>query len=342
MVREIKDKNTWEGFLRSCSEKTFLDSWNWGEFQKKEGSKIWRFGFFEKEELIGIALVLKVKAKRGAFLFVPHGPVIKKRKEKVLRELLEKAREIKEETLFLRVAPILERNKENRKLFEDLGFKKAPLHIHPEVSWELDIAPSEEDLLKDMRKTTRYLIKKAGREKDIEVVQTQNMEDLETFDKIYRETASRHSFVPFSLSFLKNQFSVFKEDNQIAVFLGKYKGETVSAAVVVFWQNRAFYHHGASLSKYRKIPVSYLLQWEGIKEAKRRGCQKYNFWGIAPGIKDKEDLKESGHPWAGLTLFKTGFSGYRKEYLKTRDFPFSFRYLFPYFIERIRKAKRGY
>ena len=30
-----------------------------------------------------------------------------------------------------------------------------------------------------------------------------------------------------------------------------------------------FYHHSGSLAKFNKIPVSYLLQWEAIKEAKK-------------------------------------------------------------------------
>jgi len=348
IIKEINNKEVWEGFLLNCSEKTFLDSWNWGEFQEKEGNKIWRLGILNNEQLLGTALVIKIKAKRGTFLFVPHGPIekskVKSQKLKILEVLLEKLKEIAEEekAIFLRIAPIWKRTEENIKLFKDLGFKEAPLHIHPENSWELDITPSEDNLLMDMRKTTRYLIRKAGKNQDIEVVQTQNIEDLETFDKIYRETASRHDFVPFSLDFLKKQFSTFSEDNQIVVFLGKYKGKVISAAVIVFWQNIAFYHHGASLSKYNKIPVSYLLQWKAIKEAKKRGCKKYNFWGIAPDVKEKEDIKKSKHPWAGLTLFKMGFSGHRKEYVKTQDFPISIKYVFTRLFEKLRKTKRGY
>ena len=361
IIKEINNKEVWESFLLNCSEKTFLDSWNWGEFQKKERNKIWRLGIYNKEELMGLALILKIKAKRGTFLFVPHGPNIISNfpgrlkedspegcfpisKQKVLRVLLEKLKEIakEERAIFLRIAPIWKRTEENIKLFKDLGFKEAPLHIHPENSWELDITPLEDNLLMDMRKTTRYLIRKAGKNQDVEVVQTQNIEDLETFDKIYQETASRQGFVPFSLDFLKKQFSIFSKDNQITIFLGKYKGKVISAAVIIFWQNIAFYHHGASLSEYKKIPISYLLQWEAIKEAKKRGCKKYNFWGIAPDVKEKEDLKKSKHPWAGLTLFKMGFSGHRKEYVKTQDFPLSIKYIFTYLFEKLRKIKRGY
>ena len=186
-----------------------------------------------------------------------------------------------------------------------------------------------------MRKTTRYLIRQAQKNPDIEIVKTQNIEDLKKFNEIYCSTATRHKFVPFSLKYIQNQFSSFSPDNQILIFLGKYKNEVVSSAVIVFWQNVGFYHHGASLSKYNKIPVSYLLQWEVIKEAKKRECQKYNFWGIITPDDNKN------HPWAGLSLFKKGFGGHRKDYVQTQDLPLSKIYYLTYIFEKMRKIKRG-
>ncbi len=331
-IREINNKEAWESFLLECDEKTFLDSWNWGEFQKREGEKVWRLGVYDGNELVGAALVVRVKARRGTFLFVPHGPV---GESKILEVLIKKLKEIakQEKASFIRISPIWERNEENIKAFRNLAFRNAPIHMHPELTWELDIRPSEEELLMGMRKTTRYLIRQAQKNTDIEIVKTQNIEDLKKFNEIYCQTAKRHKFVPFSLKYLEHQLCSFLPDNQIMIFLGKYKKEIASASIAVFWQGTGFYHHGASLPKYNKIPVSYLLQWEAIKEAKSRGCQKYNFWGIAP-----DDSKN--HPWAGLGLFKKGFGGYRKDYVKTQDLSLSWKYWPTYIFEKIRKIKR--
>ena len=69
---------------------------------------------------------------------------------------------------FIRVAPLLERNNENSALFKKFGFIIAPMHASAyEATWKLDITPSEEDLLKGMRKTTRYLIRQAQKNTDI-------------------------------------------------------------------------------------------------------------------------------------------------------------------------------
>lgn len=346
-IKEIKDKEIWEKFLEQCKEKTFLQSWSWGEFQKLEGNKIWRFGVYNNQDLFAISLIIKVTARRGTFLFIPHGPVVKDKidisKYQILDVLLKELKKLSfnEKASFIRVSPIWERNEINNKTFQSLGFRGSPIHMHAEVTWELDIRPSEEDLLTGMRKTTRYLIRQGPKNKDIQIIKSHKIEDLEKFNEVYLETAKRHNFVVFPMRYLKNEFSSFSEDNQVSIFLGKYKNEIVSAAIFIFWQNMAFYHHSGSLSKYAKMPVSYPLQWEAIKEAKKRKCAFYNFWGIAPDIKSESDVKKSKHPWAGLSLFKMGFGGYRKEFVKTQDFIISWKYWINYLIESLRKIKRG-
>jgi lipid II:glycine glycyltransferase (peptidoglycan interpeptide bridge formation enzyme) len=81
--------------------------------------------------------------------------------------------------------------------------------------------------------------------------------------------------------------------------------------------------------------VNYLLQWEAIKEAKKRDKSIYNFWGIAPDTKRR-------HPWQGLSLFKKGFGGRLVEYLHAKDLPLSPLYFATYCYETLRKWKKGY
>jgi lipid II:glycine glycyltransferase (peptidoglycan interpeptide bridge formation enzyme) len=340
-IREIENKQIWENFLQQEKEKTFLQSWNWGEFQKIMGNKIWRFGISGKEkELVAVSLVVKVEAKRGNFLFLPHGPIIKSQisnlKSQIFEIFLKKLKEIakKEGCDFIRIAPVWKRVKENIEIFKNLGFKEAPLHVHPELTWELDITLPEEKLLMQMRKTTRYLIRQGLKNPDLKIESSQRMEDVEIFNQLYQQTVERHGFTPFSLDFLKNEVLAFLPDNQVSILLGKYKNEIVCGGIFIFWQKIAFYHHGASSLKYPKLPASYLLMWEAIKEAKKRKCEKFNFWGIAP--KEKKN-----HPWKGLSLFKKGFGGSEKEYVKTQDFPLTSKYWLCYLVEKLRKIKRG-
>ncbi len=344
-LKEITDKKVWEDFLFSVKETTFLQSWNWGEFNKKMGRNIFRYGVFNRNELIATALVFRVEARRGSFVFIPHGPNLQKAefkfKKKVVKFLLKKLKKIaqKKGDVSVKISPLWKRNKKNKKVFDSLGFREAPLHIHPEITWKLSLSSPKEDLLMDMRKTTRYLIRKGKRNKDLKVIKSEKIEDVEKFNKIYQLTKDRHDFAPFSLDYLKNQFNSFKSNNQILVFLAEYKGEVLSSGIFVFWNNIGFYHHGASTRSHPKIPSSYLMMWRAIEEAKERGCKKFNFWGTAP-LSDSEEYDEN-HPWAGLTLFKMGFGGQSKKYVKTQDFIISPKYWFSFLVEKARKIKRG-
>jgi len=330
IISEIKDKNVWENFLSESEEKTFLQSWNWGEFQKIMGNKIWRLGVYDNQRLLSVVLVVKIEAKRGRFLLIQHGPISKK----LFEELKKIAKN--EKCDFIRVAPLLEKNDENKKSLKDLGFRESPMHASAyEATWKLDITPSEEELLKNMRKTTRYLIRQAQKNPEIEIVKSDKIEDAELYQKLNEKVSKYQRFTPFSFDFVKNEFEVFAKDNQALLFFGKYKGEIISSALIIFWQGIGFYHQAALDPNYHKIPVAYLLQWEVIKEVKKRGCKLYDFWGYV------DPKKEPRHPWAGPTLFKTGFGGKAYQYLKTQDFPMSKKYWFTFIFEKIRKIKRG-
>ena len=361
--QEVIDKEAWESFLLNVQEKTFLQSWNWGEFQRMMGNKIWRLGIYENDKLIGGALVTKIVAKRGTFLLIQHGPVVKNPKSEILNSkprsnpfgmlrgrqiqnskfqilnvLLEKLKKIakEEKASFIRVAPLFKRNEENKKLFRDLGFREAPMHASAyEATLKLDLRLSEEELLMNMRKTTRYLIRQALKNPDLEIIKSNRTEDVELYDKLNQEVAKHQQFVPFSFEFIRNQFDVFVKDNQALLFFGKYQEKIIASAMIIFWSGIGFYHYAALSPAYHKIPIAYLLQWEAIKEAKKRESVLYDFWGF---VDPKQNYK---HPWVGPTLFKMGFGGRPYEYLKTQDLPLSKKYWLTCIFEKLRKRKRG-
>ena len=348
--KEIDKKLIWEKFLSQCEQKTFLQSWNWGEVQKTMGNKIWRLGIYNNGELFSIVLVIKVVAKRGTFLLIQHGPNIQNYKLQItnykqisnykfqiLNTLLEKLKEIgkKENCSFIRIAPLLPMNKENEKLFQDLGFHEAPMHANAyEATLKIDLTLSEQELFKNMRKTTRYLIRQALKNPNLEVIKTTQIKYIQIYNNLAQEVAKHRQFVPFSSEFVKNELDIFAKDNQALLFFGKYQGKIIASALIIFWSGIGFYHYAALSLKYHKIPIAYLLQWEAIKEAKKRKCILYDFWGYV------DPKKQPKHPWAGPTLFKMGFGGKPYKYLKTQDFSLSWKYWPTYIFEKLRKIKR--
>jgi len=298
------NKNEWDGFLRETSPDALFQSWDWGEVEKKLGHKVWRLEWPD-----AIAQVVKVEARRGTFLHVRHGPIGKIHVED-LKDLAKK-----EGAWFVRISPRV-------TSLPDLGFVPAPIHeVDAERCWVLDLNKSEEDLLMSMRKTTRYEIRHSSE------VKVEKSKDIKRFIRLYAITSERHNFVKHTG--IAEEFETLECD----LFIASHKGADLAAAIIIYFGNQAIYHHGASIPS--KAPASYLLQWEAIREAKKRGMLVYNFYGVAPENK-------LNHPWRGITLFKKGFGGREINYIHSHDLPVSPLYIIPRTVESIRTKLRGY
>ncbi len=345
----ISEYNTWTHLFNVFGSPSFLQSWEWGEVQNKSGYEILRLGIYDDKNCEGIAQVIKIKARRGNMLFVPQGPIINLKTQSsklktIIHELLKYLNTIAkvEGFDFIRIAPILEDAPEQRNIFAELGFKTSPIYMHAERVWTLDITKSEEQLLKEMRKTTRYSIRKAEKENviiekfPINKLQLPNNTQiliLQTFWSIYKQTAQREGFTPFSDSFIRHEYEEFNRHKNAFFLLGKIGDRYEAGALIVCTDSTAFYHQGASL--HSKVPVAYLMQWEAIKEAKKRGCTHYNFWGTLQAGRTPKS-------WGGLTLFKQGFGGYQVDYVPTQDYIVNpLKYGISYLYEQYLKIKRG-
>ena len=350
-VKLITEKSIWESFVQSQSEYTFLHSWNWGEFSLAMGHKIFRLGVYDGDELVGVALVVGINAKRGKFLFVPHGPILKfpisnfqfsnksqisnDEFQSVIKNLIIYLKDLakKEKCSFVRISPLLERNEENLKLFRDMRFRRAAIHMHAESTLLLDITKSEEDLLRGMRKTTRYLVRRM--EKEGVRIEIENPPQGNDFLRLQKKVAERKHFIVFSQKQIKKELEVFYPDSQLIVLNAAYNGNIIASALIIFYGYRAFYYQSASYCENKNISAPYLLVWRAIQEAKRRGCRVFDFYGASPPDKPN-------HPWAGPTLFKLGFGGERIDYLPAQDLPLNWKYLATRAVETLRRVKRGF
>ncbi|MDP2736594.1 MAG: peptidoglycan bridge formation glycyltransferase FemA/FemB family protein [bacterium] len=345
-IKNINDKSAWEAFACQTEPRSFFGSWSWGEFQKKMGNKIWRLGVYDNDILTASALVTKIKAKRGTFLLIQHGPSLSGQavsdsecRKKIFLALLEELKKIgkNERADFIRISSLWERDLNHEKIVKACGLRDAPMHANAyEATWVLNILKPEEELLANMRKTTRYLIRQTLKNKDITIEKSVNPADLAAYLELNQTVAKKQSFTPFSRDFIQNEFEIFSKENNALLFLGKYRGELAAAALVIFWSGTAYYHQAASGFKHAKLSIPYLIAWEAIKEAKIRNCAFFDFWGYT------NPRAKPNHPWAGPTLFKMGFGGQSQEYLRTQDLVLTGKYWLNFLIEKFRKIKKGY
>lgn len=336
-IRLCNDRHQWNTFLDTVAPHTFLQSWEWKTMNEALGHAVFALGVFDGETLVGTALTIFMKARRGSFLLIPHGPITSDNvdHESVWKLLADEWRKLAQthQAVFVRVCPLLPDEATNTALVQSLQFRPAPIHQHPELAWMVDVTIPEEELLKNARKTTRQSLRKAE-EAGMTVEFVTDTKGLEEFWKVYQTTVARQQFTPFSRQYLETEGKAFVAEGNLLIAIGRVEGIVVSAAIVVFAHRSAFYHHGASdQSHFPKVPAAHLLQWRIVQEVKRRGCQFYNFWGVVPE-------SATDHPWHGLSTFKRGFGGIGEAYLHAHDLPLSFRYWLTWLIETMRRKRR--
>ncbi|MBU1255796.1 aminoacyltransferase [Patescibacteria group bacterium] len=278
-------KIQWNQFITQ-NKGSFLQSYQWGEFQELLKRKIWRI---ETQELKG--LIIKHDLPLGKnYLYCPRGPVVQLEANIsiFLKEVKEIARQ--EKSIFFKIEP------ETDLKLTDFGFKKSLKEIQPSKTIILNINKSEEELLKQMHHKTRYnigLAKKKG--VTVQEMDLKDKESINIFIDLLEQTAQRDKFHIHSKEHYKKMLEILGKDGIAKLFLAKYKDKIIAGILNSFFNQTAVYSHGASDYNYRDLMAPYLLQWQAIIQAKEHGLKYYDFGGI-----DEEK-------WPGVTRFKKGF-----------------------------------
>ena len=342
LIEKINDLELWEQYLNQFPEANFLQSSAWKTFQEKMKKKVWALRLFEakrkeNKSSLALALVVGESAKRANYLTLAGGPLLdwqNDNRQLIVQSLLNYLKDLaeKEKISFLRLRPQALSTPELLDFFSELGFRQSPMHLTADLTLQLDLTQVEEALLTQMRKNTRYEVRRAQKI-GIFTRLSRNPAEIQDFYEAQVALAKRQNFVPFSYQFLHQQFLAFLKNDQVALIHSYLKDQLLASAFVIFYRHEAVYHYGVSTLANAKLPGSYACQWAAIKEAKRRGLATYNFWGISP-------VSEAKHRFAGVSLFKRGFGGEEVDYLPAQDYQFSSDYFLVRTFELLRKKVR--
>lgn len=270
----------------------FLQSDIWRNFQASLGRKT----FSIEGEGFSASIIEHQLPIVGKYFYLPRGPVLNKEKDikSSLEELIQLAQE--NQASWIRIEPETEEDLNLIARNTKLELKKATKNVQPEEILVVDLRKSEEELLKEMKPKTRYNIKLA--EKKGVLVQS-SQKPIDQFIRLTGIMAERNKIKAHPPEYYQRMCQTIPE-NSLKIFTAEYQGQVIAVNLVVFFEKTAIYLHGASDDQSRNVMAPFLLQWEQMKEAKRRGCEKYDFGGVAVQTKNSA--------WQGITRFKTGFS----------------------------------
>lgn len=280
--------------------KSFLQSDIWMEFQKSLGRKV-----FDVEG----AKVIKHDLPFGrSYLYIPYGP------DAVSFQFAGEVRRIaeQEQAIFIKAEPMRD---EIAQALVRVGFRHTAKHIQPHKTVVLDLAKSEEELLSAMHPKTRYNIRVAEKHG----IQIKPSNNVEIFWKLMRNTTERDKFHAHA----KEYYQSLLKFCELHV---AYTDQTaVAAAIILKFEDKAYYLHGASDHEYRNLMAPYMLHWSIMTKLQTSNIQSYDLWGI------------DAQRWPGVTRFKLGWGGRTVEYPGAFDLTISKPWYWAYSLKNLVK-----
>lgn len=311
-------QHAWDALTKAHPASGWHQAFVWADFKQADGCDTYKIGVFEEKtkKLIGGAVVLQYHFKNGTnFLYIPEGPILNYDSEtdlfwqwRALETALHSIIDLKPGSLttHLRIEPRLAQVPG----WFLTGYTKAPMNLQPRSTQVLDLKPSNEALLAQMKPKGRYNIRLA--EKKGVTVREVALSEIKTFHKLYRETFERNKFDGKKLYFFNTL--VENATSILRLFIAEYDKRPIAGALIVYWGDRATYLYGGSRAKYREVMAPSALHWHIISDAKMKGFSEYDWWGIA------RDEHDTDHEWHGLTRFKKQFGGEQRDWIGAYDY----------------------
>ena len=335
-IIEIESRERWDGFITSHQEANFLQSWDFYEFHKSRGKRmVRRAAVNDSDEIVAAYAGVVETAKRGTYMAIAGGPIMDFADKKMVREIFDDIRKTGKETgcVFVRVRPQLPLSDKSLDLMRELGLKKAPMYLSVEYAGILDLTKSEEEILAGASQGFRRKLRKAEKN-NIEIMANAEKWSIEEFCKLEKKHAERQQYVAFSSSFLTKQFEAFAKNNEVLIYTAKKDGEILAQNFMIFYGAEASYHYGVSSDLGTEYSAAPLLHMAAMREARKRGCIRYNLWGIV-------GLDEKTHRFYGVSEFKRSFGCEELKYTPAHDMVLNpLKYQITKIIETTRKKVR--
>lgn len=298
---------------------------NWEIFQKSLGESV----IFEENPDFSLLAIVKSLKIGGSYLYLPYGPYLR---QKNAAESAYKAIEAlgrQKNVTFIRIEP--QQPEIVSEWLKRPNVKKSK-DLSPAETWILDLTPDLAEIYQNMKQNTRNLCKNYAK-KGVSVEISKNpARDIKILADFQKQVGRARNFTAYSEKYLAAEaaqdfatlyLAYFTPNNSLPPESSAKTGaknpagraQKIPVAASLFFDHgdTRYYMQSASDQSYRKLPATYAILNEAIKDAKAKNLKNLDFWGIAPDGADKD------HPWAGFTGFKKSFGGREVTYTGTYD-----------------------
>lgn len=323
---DSRGKTEWNGFIQKNYPPigAFMQTWEWGEFQKNLGRPVARHYVIHADATIAAFALVRYSLPLGfSYGYAPRGPTFAKgaNEEHITRAmetirlwaLIHPSRSI-----FIRLEPPLASLP--AALTKQRGFFMPPYYIQPRHNLATPLDKPESGMLADLHPSTRSNLARAER-RGVTIAHAEKFtkENYAHFSAMMKDTIRRNSGTnaypspAYFSAFLKTIPPAVIPHNPNALSLdiinGYQHGELAATHIVLYFGDTATYLYGAAYTKHLSSKVTTCLHWQSALEAKRRGLHYYDLGGV------------DAARWPSLTAFKRQFRGKEFSYAGNIDIP---------------------
>jgi peptidoglycan pentaglycine glycine transferase (the first glycine) len=320
--REVS-RSQWDDWLESSPGGGHIfQSYEWGEFKRELGWRPVRLVLEQDGKMVGLGqfLAYNTPLVPGVLMYCAKGPWLPWEDEEAVRAffggVISAAR--REGAHTVKIEPEVQESQTRVKdVLSDVGFHRFRWAINHKTTMVVDLSSPEEDLLTNMKKGTRYGVRRAARE-GVEVVEDNSQGAREIFWRMHAEMVERKNFWSRPRSYYSTMWREMDEAGRAHLFFATHAGDRLAAALVLTFGSKCIYMLGVSTREKRNLMPAYLLLWETMRWARERGITHYDMWGVPP-----PDKLDESHPLYGVYKFKEGFGGEMVDFVGCWDLPVS-------------------
>jgi peptidoglycan pentaglycine glycine transferase (the first glycine) len=299
-----------------------LQSYEWGEIKRALKWRPVRLVLQREDEVVGVGqfVTYSTPLVPGVLMYCPKGPWLPWEDEEAVRTffrgLLHVA--IRHRAHTIKIEPeVTEDSTRTKELLAEIGFKKFRWNVNHKMTTTVDLELPEDELLANMKKGTRYGVRRAIRE-GVKVVEDNSPGARDVFWRMHGEMVDRKNFWSRPHSYYSVVWKAMEDAGRSHLFFAEHEGDRLAAALFYTFGRKCIYMLGTSKKEKRELQPAYALQWEAMRWAKQRGITRYDMWGIS-----KLDKPYKDHPLYGVSKFKAGFGGGIENFLGCLDLPVS-------------------
>ncbi|GJM41881.1 MAG: peptidoglycan bridge formation protein FemAB [Ardenticatenaceae bacterium] len=306
------DDEAWDSFLRESEAGDLLQSSKWAQLKHKTGWQVSRVVVERDGRIVaGAQLLLRpLPFPLGKIAYVPRGPVLVANEPELAQLVLAKLQALaRAQRLQMLILQPPQEYEALAKRLPATHFQPTRVKIAPRSTLRIDLRPSDDEILGQMRPSTRANARRSSRKNM--VVRQGSEADLGIFMRLHAASSERQGFSTASEEYYAHMWHLFASSGQGVLLISEYEGEPISAMLAVgfgkvVWAKR----FGWSGAQRKRYPNEGLL-WATMKWAKAQGYHWFDQdgvkWDAAEALANNQPIPESAKKSA--SYFKLGFGG---------------------------------